>query len=241
MSLLLRRPPGREAYPGDVFYLHSRLLERAAQMSHEFGGGTLTALPIVETQAGDLSAYIPTNVISITDGQIFLENELFYKGIRPAINVGLSVSRVGSAAQIKAMKQVAGSLKLELAQYREVALFAQFGADLDVATQNLLKRGATLTELLKQAQYSPLAVEEQVVLMFLGINGFFDNIVYGATTSEGVLKNFSQLEKAFLGFLKETQKSLLDIIKTQKEIKTETGELIGDSFNVFCQKFFVVE
>jgi len=241
MSLLLRRPPGREAYPGDVFYLHSRLLERAAQMSHEFGGGTLTALPIVETQAGDLSAYIPTNVISITDGQIFLENELFYKGIRPAINVGLSVSRVGSAAQIKAMKQVAGSLKLELAQYREVALFAQFGADLDVATQNLLKRGATLTELLKQAQYSPLAVEEQVVLMFLGINGFFDNIVYGATTSEGVLKNFSQLEKAFLGFLKETQKSLLDIIKTQKEIKTETGELIGDSFNVFCQKFFVVD
>jgi len=240
MSLLLRRPPGRESYPGDVFYLHSRLLERAAQMSKEFGAGTLTALPIVETQAGDLSAYIPTNVISITDGQIFLENELFYKGIRPAINVGLSVSRVGSAAQIKAMKQVAGSMKLELAQYREVALFAQFGADLDVATQNLLKRGATLTELLKQAQYSPLAVEEQVILMFLGINGYFDNIVYNVETTEGLFKNFSQIEKAFLTFLKENQAALLGIIRSQKEVKTETGELIGVAFNMFCQNFFKI-
>src|SRR5438477_7327680 len=164
LSLLLRRPPGREAYPGDVFYIHSRLLERAAKLSDAEGAGSLTALPIIETQAGDVSAYIPTNVISITDGQIFLETDLFFSGVRPAINVGLSVSRVGSAAQIKAMKQVAGSMKLELAQYREVALFAQFGADLDTATQNLLKRGATLTELLKQAQYSPLTVEEQVIL-----------------------------------------------------------------------------
>ena len=168
MSLLLRRPPGREAYPGDVFYLHSRLLERAAKMSDEMLAGSLTALPVIETQAGDVSAYIPTNVISITDGQIFLETELFYKGIRPAINVGLSVSRVGSAAQIKAMKQVAGTLKLELAQYREVAAFAQFGSDLDAATQKLLNRGARLTELLKQPQYSPLPVEEQVVSIFAG-------------------------------------------------------------------------
>merc|ERR1712087_508996 len=176
MSLLLRRPPGREAYPGDVFYLHSRLLERASKMSKEMLGGSMTALPVIETQAGDVSAYIPTNVISITDGQIFLESELFYRGIRPAINVGLSVSRVGSAAQIKAMKQVAGTLKLELAQYREVAAFAQFGSDLDAATQALLKRGVRLTELLKQPQYEPLPVEEQVVCIFAGVRGFMDKI-----------------------------------------------------------------
>lgn len=176
MSLLLRRPPGREAYPGDVFYLHSRLLERAAKLNHNFGGGSLTALPVIETQAGDVSAYIPTNVISITDGQIFLETELFYKGIRPAINVGLSVSRVGSAAQITAMKQVAGSLKLELAQYREVAAFAQFGSDLDAATQQLLNRGEKLTELLKQKQYVPMKAEEQVCILYAGVRGFLDKM-----------------------------------------------------------------
>ncbi|MDP7643061.1 MAG: F0F1 ATP synthase subunit alpha, partial [Alphaproteobacteria bacterium] len=176
MSLLLRRPPGREAYPGDVFYLHSRLLERAAKMNTSHGGGSLTALPVIETQAGDVAAYIPTNVISITDGQIFLETDLFYQGIRPAINVGLSVSRVGSAAQIKAMKQVAGRIKLELAQYREMAAFAQFGSDLDAATQRLLARGARLTELLKQGQYSPLPIEEQVVVIFAGVRGYLDGI-----------------------------------------------------------------
>jgi F-type H+-transporting ATPase subunit alpha len=176
MSLLLRRPPGREAYPGDVFYLHSRLLERAAKMSAENGAGSLTALPVIETQAGDVSAYIPTNVISITDGQIFLETDLFYQGIRPAINVGLSVSRVGSAAQVKAMKQVAGSIKLELAQYREMAAFAQFGSDLDAATQRLLNRGQRLTELLKQPQYTPLPIEEQVVSIYAGVRGYLDGI-----------------------------------------------------------------
>jgi len=176
MSLLLRRPPGREAYPGDVFYLHSRLLERAAKMSDEMLAGSLTALPVIETQAGDVSAYIPTNVISITDGQIFLESELFYRGIRPAINVGLSVSRVGSAAQRKAMKQVAGTLKLELAQYREVAAFAQFGSDLDAATQALLNRGARLTELLKQNQYVPMAFEDQVVAIYAGTRGYLDKL-----------------------------------------------------------------
>ena len=176
MSLLLRRPPGREAFPGDVFYLHSRLLERAAKLNDKYGGGSLTALPIIETQASDVSAYIPTNVISITDGQIFLETELFYKGVRPAVNVGISVSRVGSAAQIKAMKQVSGSIKLELAQYREMAAFAQFGSDLDLATQKLLNRGSKLTELLKQDQYSPLKVEEQVVSIFSGVRGFLDDV-----------------------------------------------------------------
>jgi proton translocating ATP synthase F1 alpha subunit len=176
MSLLLRRPPGREAYPGDVFYLHSRLLERAAKMNEHHGAGSLTALPVIETQAGDVSAYIPTNVISITDGQIFLETELFYKGIRPAINVGLSVSRVGSAAQIKAMKQVSGSMKLELAQYREVAAFAQFGSDLDAATQQLLNRGEKLTELLKQKQYVPMPAEEQVVTLYAGVKGYLDKV-----------------------------------------------------------------
>lgn len=240
MSLLLRRPPGREAYPGDVFYLHSRLLERAAQMAADNKAGSLTALPIVETQAGDLSAYIPTNVISITDGQIFLENELFYKGIRPAINVGLSVSRVGSAAQIKAMRQVAGSLKLELAQYREVALFAQFGADLDLATQNLLKRGAILTELLKQSQYNPLPVEEQVVLVFLGVNGYFDNLVYGVQCESGLFKSFQQIEYSFLMFLRATHQELLSVIRTQKEIKVIDSVSIGEAFNDFCEKFFFI-
>lgn len=242
MSLLLRRPPGREAYPGDVFYLHSRLLERAAQMSAELGTGSLTALPIVETQAGDLSAYIPTNVISITDGQIFLENELFYKGIRPAINVGLSVSRVGSAAQVKAMRQVAGSLKLELAQYREVALFAQFGADLDIATQNLLKRGAVLTELLKQPQYAPVPVEEQVVLIYLGINGFFDGITYNIPTIQGELTSFYQLEQALLEFLNEDQRGqeVLDEIKYSKELTPETSDMLCDLFIEFCNKYFIL-
>jgi len=203
MSLLLRRPPGREAYPGDVFYLHSRLLERAAKMSDAMGGGSLTALPIIETQAGDVSAYIPTNVISITDGQIFLETELFYKGIRPAINVGLSVSRVGSAAQTKSMKQVAGSMKLELAQYREVAAFAQFGSDLDAATQQLLNRGVRLTELLKQGQYVPMPIEDQVAVIYCGVRGFLDKIDPAKITD---------FEKAFLEHIKGTQTELLAAI-----------------------------
>merc|ERR1739847_44460 len=203
MSLLLRRPPGREAYPGDVFYLHSRLLERAAKMNDKEGGGSLTALPIIETQAGDVSAYIPTNVISITDGQIFLETELFFKGIRPAINVGLSVSRVGSAAQQKAMKQVAGTMKLELAQYREVAAFAQFGSDLDAATQQLLNRGVRLTELLKQGQYVPMAIEEQVTVIYCGVRGFLDKIDPSKITD---------FEKKFSEHIKATQRPLLDQI-----------------------------
>lgn len=206
MSLLLRRPPGREAYPGDVFYLHSRLLERAAKMNENHGGGSLTALPVIETQAGDVSAYIPTNVISITDGQIFLETELFYRGIRPAINVGLSVSRVGSAAQIKAMKQVSGSMKLELAQYREVAAFAQFGSDLDAATQQLLNRGEKLTELLKQKQYVPMAAEEQVCVLFAGVKGYLDKV---ATSDIG------RFEKGYLDHLHSKHQSLLDTIRTK--------------------------
>lgn len=206
MSLLLRRPPGREAYPGDVFYLHSRLLERAAKMNETQGGGSLTALPIIETQAGDVSAFIPTNVISITDGQIFLETELFYKGIRPAINVGLSVSRVGSAAQIKAMKQVAGSLKLELAQYREVAAFAQFGSDLDASTQHLLNRGEKLTELLKQKQYVPMEAEHQVCVIFAGVKGFLDKI----QTSE-----IAKFEKMFLETLLSKHGHIIDSIKAE--------------------------
>lgn len=213
MSLLLRRPPGREAYPGDVFYLHSRLLERAAKMNDTFGGGSLTALPVIETQAGDVSAYIPTNVISITDGQIFLETELFYKGIRPAINVGLSVSRVGSAAQMRAMKQVAGSMKLELAQYREVAAFAQFGSDLDAATQQLLSRGVRLTELLKQGQYEPMAVEEQVAVIFAGVRGFLDKVDPSRITS---------FEKEFLAHLRSSQQELLKTIR-------EAGKLTDES------------
>jgi F-type H+-transporting ATPase subunit alpha len=212
MSLLLRRPPGREAYPGDVFYLHSRLLERAAKMNDDFGGGSLTALPVIETQAGDVSAYIPTNVISITDGQIFLENELFYKGIRPAINVGLSVSRVGSAAQIKAMKQVSGSMKLELAQYREVAAFAQFGSDLDQATQNLLNRGVRLTELLKQGQYVPMAVEDQVATIYAGVRGHLDKIDPSKIT---------QFEEAFLKHIRASEQALLESIRSKGFISEE--------------------
>jgi len=209
MSLLLRRPPGREAYPGDVFYLHSRLLERAAKMSEAFGGGSLTALPVIETQAGDVSAYIPTNVISITDGQIFLETELFYKGIRPAINVGLSVSRVGSAAQTKAMKQVAGSMKLELAQYREVAAFAQFGSDLDAATQQLLSRGVRLTELLKQGQYVPMDIAEQVATIYAGVRGHLDKMDPSRVT---------EFEQGFLNHIRESHTDVLDQIRREGQI-----------------------
>jgi len=229
MSLLLRRPPGREAYPGDVFYLHSRLLERAAKMNESHGGGSLTALPIIETQAGDVSAFIPTNVISITDGQIFLETELFYKGIRPAINVGLSVSRVGSAAQITAMKQVAGSLKLELAQYREVAAFAQFGSDLDASTQHLLNRGEKLTELLKQKQYVPMEAEHQVCVIFAGVRGHLDKI----QTSE-----ISKFETMFLETLLSKHHHIIDSIKaeggklvqkTEDELKSLLEDFIPNS------------
>merc|ERR1712241_1657947 len=218
MSLLLRRPPGREAYPGDVFYLHSRLLERAAKMSDNQGGGSLTDLPIIETQAGDVSAYIPTNVISITDGQIFLETELFYKGIRPAINVGLSVSRVGSAAQQKAMKQVAGSKKLELAQYREVAAFAQFGSDLDAATQQLLNRGVRLTELLKQGQYVPMPIEEQVAVIYCGVRGFLDKIDPSKITD---------FEKAFLEHIRGTQGALLNQIAKDGHLSADSDKALN--------------
>lgn len=228
MSLLLRRPPGREAYPGDVFYLHSRLLERAAKMSDERGGGSLTALPVIETQAGDVSAYIPTNVISITDGQIFLETELFYKGIRPAINVGLSVSRVGSAAQIKAMKQVAGSIKLELAQYREMEAFAQFGSDLDAATQRLLNRGARLTELLKQGQYSPLPVEEQVVSIFAGVNGFLDNI---PTT------DVTRFEEQFLAEMRAKHADLLATVRKEAKLSDDTTSQLKSILETFAKAF----
>jgi len=213
MSLLLRRPPGREAYPGDVFYLHSRLLERAAKMNDKKGGGSLTALPVIETQAGDVSAYIPTNVISITDGQIFLETGLFYKGVRPAINVGLSVSRVGSAAQIKAMKQVAGSIKLELAQFREMEAFSQFASDLDPATQQLLNRGRRLTELLKQPQYSPLAVEEQVCVIYAGVKGHLDKVK---------VDDVSRYEQGLLTSLRNKAADILSAIRTDKQIKPET-------------------
>jgi len=199
MSLLLRRPPGREAFPGDVFYLHSRLLERASKMAKKLGAGSLTALPVIETQAGDVSAYIPTNVISITDGQIFLEAELFYQGVRPAINVGLSVSRVGSAAQVKAMKQIAGSLKLELAQYREVAAFAQFGSDLDPATQKQLNRGERLVELLKQNQYTPLHMTDQVLVVYAGTRGYLDNIP---------VKDINDFEKSLLAFFSNNTKAI---------------------------------
>jgi F-type H+-transporting ATPase subunit alpha len=213
MSLLLRRPPGREAYPGDVFYLHSRLLERAAKMSDDKGAGSLTALPVIETQAGDVAAYIPTNVISITDGQIFLETELFFKGIRPAVNVGLSVSRVGSAAQIKAMKQVAGKIKLELAQYREMAAFAQFSSDLDPATQKLLARGARLTELLKQPQYQPLAVEEQVISVFAGTRGYLDNLP---------VDQVGRFEAHLLSEIKAREPGIVEAIRNDQQIKPET-------------------
>merc|ERR1719413_310070 len=229
MSLLLRRPPGREAYPGDVFYLHSRLLERAAKMNEEtHGGGSLTALPVIETQAGDVSAYIPTNVISITDGQIFLETELFYKGIRPAVNVGLSVSRVGSAAQIKAMKQVAGSMKLELAQYREVAAFAQFGSDLDAATQQLLNRGVRLTELLKQGQYVPMPIEEQVSVIYCGVRGFLDKLDPSKIT---------EFEKAFLEHIRGTQKPLLDKIGADGHLSPESDAALNKIVTAFVAGF----
>jgi len=224
MSLLLRRPPGREAYPGDVFYLHSRLLERAAKMNENHGNGSLTALPVIETQAGDVSAYIPTNVISITDGQIFLETELFYKGIRPAINVGLSVSRVGSAAQIKAMKQVAGSMKLELAQYREVAAFAQFGSDLDAATQQLLNRGEKLTELLKQKQYVPMPAEEQVCVLYAGVKGYLDKI----QTSD-----IAEFERLYLQFIKTKHMSILDTIRTEGALSDKTNADIAAILDEF--------
>ncbi|MBX9621386.1 MAG: F0F1 ATP synthase subunit alpha [Alphaproteobacteria bacterium] len=228
MSLLLRRPPGREAYPGDVFYLHSRLLERAAKLNDEQGGGSLTALPIVETQAGDVSAYIPTNVISITDGQIFLETDLFYKGIRPAINVGLSVSRVGSAAQIKAMKQVAGSIKLELAQYREMASFAQFASDLDASTQKLLNRGSRLTELLKQPQYSPMAVEDQVISIFAGVKGYLDGLP---------VHDVNRFEQAALSSLHHEHPEIVESIRAEKAISEKTGEKLHDFFKNFVKKF----
>jgi F-type H+-transporting ATPase subunit alpha len=213
MSLLLRRPPGREAYPGDVFYLHSRLLERAAKLNDDQGGGSLTALPIIETQAGDVSAYIPTNVISITDGQIFLETELFNQGIRPAVNVGLSVSRVGSAAQTKAMKKVAGSIKLELAQYREMAAFAQFGSDLDATTQKLLNRGAKLTELLKQDQYSPMTVSQQVIAVFSGVRGFLDKVE---------LNEIKDLEKQIYENVKSSNPEIIDSINNTGKLDEET-------------------
>jgi len=228
MSLLLRRPPGREAYPGDVFYLHSRLLERAAKMSDAMGGGSLTALPVIETQAGDVSAYIPTNVISITDGQIFLETELFYKGIRPAINVGLSVSRVGSAAQTKSMKQVAGSMKLELAQYREVAAFAQFGSDLDAATQQLLSRGVRLTELLKQGQYVPMPIEDQVAVIYCGVRGFLDKVDPAKIT---------EFEKQFLAHIKGTQKPLLDQIAADGHLSQDSDAALNKVVKEFLASF----
>ena len=228
MSLLLRRPPGREAYPGDVFYLHSRLLERACKLGDAAGNGSLTALPVIETQAGDVSAYIPTNVISITDGQIFLETELFYKGIRPAVNVGLSVSRVGSAAQIKAMKQVAGSIKLELAQYREMAAFAQFASDLDASTQQLLARGARLTELLKQPQYAPYPVEEQVVVIFAGVNGFTDSIPVNQITT---------FEKQFISEFRAKHEDVLATIRSEQALSDDTTKKLKSILEDFVKTF----
>ena len=228
MSLLLRRPPGREAFPGDVFYLHSRLLERAAKMNTDNGGGSLTALPVIETQAGDVSAYIPTNVISITDGQIFLETDLFYSGIRPAVNVGISVSRVGSAAQIKAMKQVAGSIKLELAQYREMAAFSQFASDLDAATQRLLSRGERLTELLKQPQYEPVPVEEQVVAIFAGVNGYLDGIAVG---------DISRFEQGFLSQMRASHGDVLAAIRDEQELSKSTESRLRDILGDYAKQF----
>jgi F-type H+-transporting ATPase subunit alpha len=228
MSLLLRRPPGREAYPGDVFYLHSRLLERAAKMNKEHGLGSLTALPVIETQAGDVSAYIPTNVISITDGQIFLETTLFYRGIRPAINVGLSVSRVGSAAQIKAMKQVAGRIKLELAQYREMAAFAQFASDLDASTQRLLSRGARLTELLKQGQYRPMPIEEQVVAIFAGVRGYLDAIA---------VEQIGRFESTYLADMRSKHADVLATIRKDGEISAATEASLKGILDNFAKSF----
>jgi F-type H+-transporting ATPase subunit alpha len=228
MSLLLRRPPGREAYPGDVFYLHSRLLERAAKMNNDFGGGSLTALPVIETQANDVSAYIPTNVISITDGQIFLETDLFYQGIRPAVNVGISVSRVGSSAQIKAMKQVAGSIKLELAQYREMAAFAQFGSDLDASTQRLLARGARLTELLKQPQFSPMPIEEQVVSIFAGVRGYLDKVAVNA---------IGRYEAELLRAMRSKHADVLAEIRNSKQLTPDTEGRLKTILEAFTETF----
>jgi F-type H+-transporting ATPase subunit alpha len=228
MSLLLRRPPGREAYPGDVFYLHSRLLERAAKMGEAAGLGSLTALPVIETQANDVSAYIPTNVISITDGQIFLETDLFYKGIRPAVNVGLSVSRVGSSAQIKAMKQVAGSIKLELAQYREMEAFSQFASDLDASTQRLLARGARLTEVLKQGQFNPYPVEEQVVAIYSGVKGYLDKIPTNRVVD---------YERALMASVRDKGQDILTAIRTDKEIKPATEDKLKSFLEDFGRAF----
>jgi len=220
--------PGREAYPGDVFYLHSRLLERSAKMNDENGSGSLTALPIIETQGNDVSAFIPTNVISITDGQIFLETDLFFQGIRPAVNVGLSVSRVGSSAQVKAMKQVAGSIKGELAQYREMAAFAQFGSDLDASTQRLLNRGARLTELLKQPQFSPLAMEEQVAVMFAGVNGYLDDLE---------LTQVGPFEQGLLASLRSDHKDLLDAIRTEQALSDDLTAKLKAALDAFANGF----
>ncbi len=228
MSLLLRRPPGREAYPGDVFYVHSRLLERAAKMSDKEGGGSLTALPVIETQAGDVSAYIPTNVISITDGQIFLETELFFKGIRPAVNVGLSVSRVGSAAQIKAMKQVSGTIKLDLAQFREMEAFSQFASDLDQSTRKLLDRGRRLTEILKQPQYQPLKVEEQVIVIYAGVRGFLDEID---------IKSVTKFEDLLLNEIRTNGKEILKTIISEKSISKDLEKKLGDFIQPIADKF----
>ncbi|NGO49711.1 F0F1 ATP synthase subunit alpha [Allomesorhizobium camelthorni] len=228
MSLLLRRPPGREAYPGDVFYLHSRLLERAAKLNDDNGNGSLTALPVIETQANDVSAYIPTNVISITDGQIFLETNLFFQGIRPAVNVGLSVSRVGSSAQIKAMKQVAGSIKGELAQYREMAAFAQFGSDLDAATQRLLNRGARLTELLKQPQFSPLKTEEQVAVIFAGVNGYLDKLT---------LNQVGRFEQGLLAHMRSDGKEVLDGIRKEKALSDDLRAQLKGHIDAYAKNF----
>jgi F-type H+-transporting ATPase subunit alpha len=232
LSLLLRRPPGREAYPGDVFYLHSRLLERAAKLNDELGGGSLTALPIIETQAGDVSAYIPTNVISITDGQIYLESDLFYSGIRPAVNVGLSVSRVGGSAQTKAMKKVAGRLRLELASYREMKAFAQFGSDLDKATQAQLARGERMTELLKQPQYSPVPMEEQVVVLFAGTNGFIDDYP---------LRVLSRYEKELMSFMRSRKSDLLESIKTTGKLDEGIDASLREALTEFAKTFSVDE
>jgi len=228
MSLLLRRPPGREAYPGDVFYLHSRLLERAAKLNKDNGSGSLTALPVIETQANDVSAYIPTNVISITDGQIFLETNLFFQGIRPAVNVGLSVSRVGSAAQVKAMKQVAGSIKGELAQYREMAAFAQFGSDLDAATQRLLNRGARLTELLKQPQFSPLKTEEQVAVIFAGVNGYLDKLA---------VQQVGKFEQGLLAHMRGPGKAVLDAIRKDKALSDDLRGKLKAEIDSYAKTF----
>ena len=228
MSLLLRRPPGREAYPGDVFYLHSRLLERAAKMGDKAGAGSLTALPVIETQANDVSAYIPTNVISITDGQIFLESDLFYQGIRPAVNVGISVSRVGSAAQIPAMKKVAGSIKLELAQYREMAAFSQFASDLDASTQRLLARGARLTEILKQPQFTPYPIEDQVAVIYAGVRGYVDGIP---------LNNITRFERQMLDELHSTKQDILDGIREQKQLTPELEAKLKDFLEGFVKTF----